>query len=218
MTENIPLTTLKVLDPAIIKEIGEVKNKKILDLGCGTGHLAVFLSSKGAKVTAVDKSADIIKQAISLNKNSDVVFKNLDGAELSDLNSDEYDYVIMNMVLLEEPSYNKTNEIFDEVSRILNEDGKLIFTDIHPISFVNKSEFLSHKLPKNFSYFAYSDYSTEVKLNNGNTVEFQDTHHTLESYTEMLEKASMYIYRIKELKSPNNQFPEFMMFVCKLLD
>jgi SAM-dependent methyltransferase len=54
--------------PAIPREVdlrllGDVSGKRVLDLGCGAGHNAVALARAGARVIAVDESADQIGHA-----------------------------------------------------------------------------------------------------------------------------------------------------------
>ena len=39
------------------------EGERILDIGCGTGHLAAEIASRGAEVIGVDKSPDMIEQA-----------------------------------------------------------------------------------------------------------------------------------------------------------
>ncbi len=43
--------------------LGEVRGKEVLDLGCGSGDLAVLLALAGARVTAVDQSPQAIANA-----------------------------------------------------------------------------------------------------------------------------------------------------------
>jgi len=49
--------------PKILKLAGDVKGKKLLDLGCGMGRHAKEYLDMGAKVTGVDVSEEMIKLA-----------------------------------------------------------------------------------------------------------------------------------------------------------
>lgn len=44
--------------------VGDLKGKKILDIGCATGELAFQLANAGAKVTGIDLNKDLLEQAI----------------------------------------------------------------------------------------------------------------------------------------------------------
>jgi ubiquinone/menaquinone biosynthesis C-methylase UbiE len=44
----------------IMKNLGNLKNKKILELGCGAGEVAVYFAKKGAIVTATDLSGGML--------------------------------------------------------------------------------------------------------------------------------------------------------------
>src|SRR5882724_13222895 len=47
------------------REIAEAipPNSKVLDLGCGTGDLLPLLAKRGARITAIDKSPEMVKTA-----------------------------------------------------------------------------------------------------------------------------------------------------------
>jgi SAM-dependent methyltransferase len=52
----------------ITKCLGDIRGKKILDLGCGLGEASVYFSLKGAKVTALDLSPGMLKLTSKLAK------------------------------------------------------------------------------------------------------------------------------------------------------
>lgn len=63
MTERLNLT---------LEECKNVKGKRILDIGCGSGRLAVELARRGAYVTGIDFSMNMISLAKSTAEKHDV--------------------------------------------------------------------------------------------------------------------------------------------------
>ncbi len=52
-----------LIDPTVLRLLGEVSDKDVLDLGCGNGYLSRGLAKQGARVTAVDSNPKIIYHA-----------------------------------------------------------------------------------------------------------------------------------------------------------
>jgi 2-polyprenyl-3-methyl-5-hydroxy-6-metoxy-1,4-benzoquinol methylase len=50
------LAAIYICHPALLRAVGEVRGKAILDLGCGAGGLARALWARGARVVGVDNS------------------------------------------------------------------------------------------------------------------------------------------------------------------
>jgi trans-aconitate methyltransferase len=69
--------------------------ERILDLGCGTGHLTAQIAERGAKVVGIDNAASMIAQARTTYPN--LRFELLDAAEMPF--HDEFDAVFSNAVL-----------------------------------------------------------------------------------------------------------------------
>jgi ubiquinone/menaquinone biosynthesis C-methylase UbiE len=59
----------------IIKRLGNIKGKKILELGCGGGEASVYFAKKGAIVTATDISGGMLKVVNKLAKTHHVKVK-----------------------------------------------------------------------------------------------------------------------------------------------
>ncbi len=56
----------------IMEKIGDIKDKNILELGCGAGEASVYFAKKGAEVTAVDISQRMLDVVQNLARKHDV--------------------------------------------------------------------------------------------------------------------------------------------------
>lgn len=109
----------------ILPLFGDVKNKKILDVGAGTGRLAVALARIGAEVTALDVSGRMLEQIKNKSKNIKTVAGD---AETLPFNDNTFDFVVAAFLIvhLKDPS-----RFFDEAYRVLKDNGLLIVTNIN---------------------------------------------------------------------------------------
>lgn len=100
------------------------KKLKVLDVGCGTGKLSIYLSGKtGCDVTGIDRAPEKIEKA---RKNSDkVVFKVYSAEEMVFANS-TFDVVISLKVLHGIPNPVKA---LRESNRVLKESGRILIID-----------------------------------------------------------------------------------------
>ena len=72
----------------------EIKNKKILDIGCGGGILSEELSKMGAKVTGIDSSKKSISIAKKHAKEKNLDIEYINGSILDISNLGKYDCII----------------------------------------------------------------------------------------------------------------------------
>jgi SAM-dependent methyltransferase len=116
---------------ADLKLLGAVDGKRILDLGCGAGHNAVVLAQQGAKVLAVDPSADQLALARARSESADVrVELHQSGlAELAFLRSDSIDAAISAMALA---TADDLARVFRQVHRVLKPEAPLVCSFPHP--------------------------------------------------------------------------------------
>lgn len=49
------------LPAALVDAVGDVDGRRVLDIGCGEGHLAIWLAERGASVVAIDKSPSAVE-------------------------------------------------------------------------------------------------------------------------------------------------------------
>jgi ubiquinone/menaquinone biosynthesis C-methylase UbiE len=121
----------QILNPCVEELLGDVRNKKLLDAGCGEGYLARYYAKKGAFVTAIDLSQRLIETAKKLTKKENVVveYKVANICNLDSIPDEEYDIILSNLVLLNIPCLDDS---FREFYRILRKDGYLVFSIVHP--------------------------------------------------------------------------------------
>jgi trans-aconitate methyltransferase len=79
----------------VVELLNAQPGERILDLGCGTGHLTAEIAAKGAIVVGVDRSADMIDEA--KQKYPGIEFRVVDATKLTFDN--EFDAVFSNAAL-----------------------------------------------------------------------------------------------------------------------
>lgn len=129
----------------------DLKGKKILDYGCGDGFYSSYFCEKGACVTGVDISAEMIDFARNnlKNNNAKIYFYQTDGKNL-EFEDDHFDIIISTLVLQHVLDKKALSHLFNEFSRTLKEDGELIHFDRvkedphigSTIKYRNKSEYI----------------------------------------------------------------------------
>ena len=114
-----------------LKLLGDVKNKKILELGCGGGQISVVLAKKGAVCTAIDISANQIDAARknAEKKEVDVKFLKLPFSALDRIKGERFDIIIsvMSIQYCEDIVF-----LFRQVKRLLGKNGVFVFSVEHP--------------------------------------------------------------------------------------
>lgn len=116
---------------AELKLLGDVAGKRILELGAGAGRNTVALARAGAKVIAVDESADQIAEARLAVDAADlrVELHNVSPAELAFLRADTIDAVV-SVGLLDQVT--DISRVFRQLHRVLRTEQPFVFAVTHP--------------------------------------------------------------------------------------
>lgn len=103
----------------------EIKDKKILDVGAGTGRVSLPLALAGAQVTALDVSEKILEVLKRKNKKITTV---VGEAENLPFENESFDIVTAAFLVvhLKDPKI-----FFDEVYRVLKPDGLFLVSNIN---------------------------------------------------------------------------------------
>jgi 2-polyprenyl-3-methyl-5-hydroxy-6-metoxy-1,4-benzoquinol methylase len=118
-----------IRNPAVIKLLGDVKNKKVLDIACGEGDSSRMIQSLGAKVVGVDISEEMIRLAQS--RDDEVEYLVASANEMPTLKKSSFDVV----VCLSMMNIDSLDSTFAEVFRVLKKSGSFVMSTAHPCFF-----------------------------------------------------------------------------------
>ena len=125
---KVPYTQLPDLSyiPRIAEDLNKVGAKKVLDLGCGSGWLAVYLARQGFEVVGVDVSAQAINLANTWASQEDlkISFQVGDASQLQ-YQADSFDAVVANSIFEHFP-IKQAQVLTDKVNSMLKVGGVFV--------------------------------------------------------------------------------------------
>jgi SAM-dependent methyltransferase len=119
--------------PAVLSLAGDVRGKRVLDAGCGPGRHAGKLLAKGADVTGIDISEEMVNIAREHCLHQGRFFQA--DFEQAEFESATFDLVIASLSLM----YAKDiYPVIKKFSDWLKPKGRLVFSLYHPVRFFQK--------------------------------------------------------------------------------
>lgn len=183
-------------NPAAFDLIGDVKGLIVLDLACGEGYNTRILARKGANVTGVDLSENLIEQARreEATERLGIRYHVLDAANLEGVPDNHFDLVACFMSLQDIEDCRKA---VSEVARVLKCRGRFVFSIPHPC--FEKISIKGRKTQAARRYFETAEYRINWNMERLEKP-FKTTsfHRTLTDYSESLHTSSLVIRRLIE--------------------
>ncbi len=189
----------ELIEIPIMKEmLPEMRDKKVLDLGCGEGGMSQYFAMLGAKsVLGTDISQNMIHCAEKSNAYQNVRYTQLAMEGLDQL-TEKFDIVFSSLAFHYIEDFDK---LIKDISNLLEPNGILIFSQEHPLA---TSSILGEGIPKYIDkdgkrYFILSDYNNvgerKVSWNVDGVVKY---HRNFQTIINALANAGFHIVEMRE--------------------
>ncbi len=211
MGEDGDLWHRAIIDPTLLRVVGPVRGRAVLDLGCGNGYLTRRFARRGAvRSVGVDRSAPNLALARRRERAhpTGAVFRRVDATRLIGLEDASFDLVVANMAIQDIRDAATT---LREVARVLRPDGRLVLSMSHPcydldersgwvVERVRETDGYWHDLVWRKVRLYRDERAVEVPwdLSGRGTGWTTSYHRTLTTYSRLLRDAGFAISRIEE--------------------
>jgi SAM-dependent methyltransferase len=173
--------------PAILSLAGDVRGLRVLDAGCGSGAHSAELINRGAAVTGVDLSAnllDIARQRLG----PDVPLHQADLSQSLAFPGNAFDLVLSSLVLHYLAEWEPT---LREFHRVLDIRGRVVLSTHHP--------FMDMRISGSDDYFGTYTF-TEDWVRGGRTMSMRFWHRPLRA---MLTAFAASGFRVEDISEPD---------------
>ena len=188
------LYEFKMQLPAIFNLLGDLRGKNLIDIGCGPGAYSVEFTKRGADVSVVDLSQNMLEKARdnAETANVELTLQKADAHSLP-YKSESFDVAVLIFMIL-------NTRIVEEAARVLKPSGLLLFSDTHP-TLEAKGQWASNNIgaPRIIEdYFSHAKRKWRITPGLGRTITLKYHTYTIEQCVNMIADADFKILRIAE--------------------
>ncbi len=184
--------------PAVNELLGDIRGKKVLDFGCGTGIYIKILIKKGAIVKGFDISNDML--SIARKENPQLDLRQGSGYDIPF--REKFDIVLASLVVHYLSDWNK---MFQEIARVLRKGGYFVFSTGNPVVGTVK------KRDQGANYFHDKKVSVGWKDNDGGEMRMYYYHKTYEEIIRTIIKNGFEIVDYRDcfpIRRAKKNFPK----------
>lgn len=191
----------RVILPNLLRLLGDVKGKKVLDLACGTGYFSKKIAEAGASVTGTDVSPELIAKAkqnlLGYPTSKFVVTPAHDLHELKHVSFD----AIINVLAVD--NIAEVPGLLRESARLLKNGGAMHIVFNHPVVRIPGASSWGFDQKRGVQYRRLDKYMSESKvkiamhpgLNSQSTTTF---HRSLQYYFNKFREAGFVVANLEE--------------------
>jgi ubiquinone/menaquinone biosynthesis C-methylase UbiE len=192
----------ETIAPRLLRLVGDVKNKKALDLACGQGYFTRLLKEAGAAVLGSDISTTLIKRARELSPEITFTVASAEKLPYDDASFDTITSVLAFQNMEPVPA------VFKECFRVLKKNGQLILVMNHPGFRVPQYSDWIFDEKKHTQERTIWRYLSEIKIKiamnpskQAKSIETISFHRPLQYWFKAAEKAGFVVTRLEEWES-----------------
>ncbi len=143
------------LDAWVLRAMGAVEGRRVLDIGCGEGRFCRLLAGLGAEVTGIDLTEGLVERARALSKGKGTYLVG-NAHDLSVISDDSFDLAVSYIVMVDLFDFRKA---IRSAFRVLKPGGRFIVCNIHPMRMAKTNGWIRQGNRK--LHYAVDDYTLE---------------------------------------------------------
>ncbi len=194
---GIDITFCYVFVPLYKKYVSEIKPNSILEIGAGTGHLALELSKHCSSYTAIEPSIGMYNVANEVLHNHDIEVLNCKIEDFKAKNS--FNLVFSHLCA---HAIEDIDSLFRKMYELVTTDGEWMFSIPHPC-FYNEYKKM---IPQNYLYMKEIKVDFDLKITKDNKVieKIPYYHRPLNVYINKMAKNGLILSSMNEI-FPNEE-------------
>jgi SAM-dependent methyltransferase len=179
--------------------LGDVKGKRVLEIGCGQAACARWLTNAGARAIATDLSTGMLAHAQAGNQRTGIELPLVQAtAEHLPFATSSVDIACSAFGAV--PFVTSVEKMFAEVRRILRPSGSWVFSVTHPMRWIFSDDPGPLGLTATQSYFDRTPY---VEVDDQDNATYVEYHRTLGDYVRALAVADFLLEDLIEPEWPS---------------
>ncbi len=188
------------LDEADVRLLGDVRGRRVLEVGCGAAQCSRWLVTQGAHVTAFDISAGQLRHAAAINERTGVpVPVVLADAEAFPFASESFDVVFTSFGAI--GLVQDSARLMREVARVLRGGGRWVFSWSHPMRWAFPDDGGRKGLTVRHSYFDRTPY---VETGPDGSPRYVEHHRTVGDRVREIVAAGLQLVDVVEPEWPDD--------------
>lgn len=188
------LTFSKIFVPYFIGLVQRLKPQSIFEVGCGTGHLSLALSSFVKNIDAIEPSETMYNLAIGVLKDTTVKITKSSVQEFSSNN--KYDMIISHMCV---QTVRDLNEFFLSIYKLINVNSTFCFSFPHPCFYNSYKKFFKED-EYQYSKTGFKNIDLTITTQPNRPIKgIPYQHRPLNEYIKSLKRANMCLKDMDEI-------------------